>query len=326
MNAEHKMETIESILKEIRKNHGMSAIMQLGDYPTEISCVSTGSLSLDLALGKGIPQGRVTEIKGTESAGKTTLALTIIASAQKDGIAAFIDAEHALDMNWAKTVGVDVDNLLISQPDSGEQALEIAEDLIRSNSVKVVVIDSVSALVPHAELEGSMSDASVGGQSRLMSKAMRKLTAIISKSQVVLIFINQIRMKIGVMFGNPETTSGGQALKFYSSVRIDMRRISRLKVGSVVVGDRIRAKVIKNKVAPPFRTAEFDLMFDSGISQEGELLDLGVEKEIIIKTGAWYNYGQVRLGQGRENSKQFLIDNPKLKEEIKVKLYKESVL
>jgi recombination protein RecA len=279
-------------------------------------------LSLDIALGgAGIPRGRVTELFGPESSGKTTLALHVIASAQKaGGIAAFIDAEHALDPTWAKRLGVDVSSLLISQPDTGEQALDIAEMLISSNSVDVIVVDSVAALTPKAELEGEMGDTHVGLQARLMSQAMRKLTGIINRSKTALVFINQIRMKIGVMFGNPETTPGGRALKFYSSVRIDLRRITTLKDAKGAIGSRVRARVVKNKIAPPFRDTEFDIMFDSGISYEGDLLDLALAAEVVTRSGAWLNYGDMRLGQGRENAKTYLADNPDLCAELKDKV------
>ena len=279
-------------------------------------------MSLDIALGGvGIPRGRVTELFGPESSGKTTLALHIIASAQKaGGIAAFIDAEHALDTTWAKRLGVDVSSLLVSQPDTGEQALDIAEMLIASNSVDVIVVDSVAALTPKAEIEGEMGDSHMGLQARLMSQAMRKLTGIISKSKTALIFINQIRMKIGVMFGNPETTTGGKALKFYSSVRLDLRRLNTLKDNTGAIGSRVKARVVKNKIAPPFREAEFDIMFDSGISYEGDLLDLAMARGIVERSGAWINYGSGRLGQGRENAKKYLVENPELREEIKAKV------
>ncbi len=283
---------------------------------------STGALSLDLALGgRGIPRGRVTELFGPESSGKTTLALHIIANAQRSGgVAAFIDAEHALDPMWAKRIGVDVSSLLISQPDNGEQALEITDMLIRSNSVDVIVIDSVAALTPRAEIEGEMGNSQMAAQARLMSQAMRKLTAVISKSKTSLVFINQLRMKIGVMFGNPETTPGGKALKFYSSVRIDLRRLTTLKDNTGATGSRIRARVVKNKIAPPFREAEFDLMFDKGISYEADLIDLGSSCNVVQKSGAWLNYGDIRLGQGRENAIQYLAQNSQLCEEIKNKI------
>jgi len=314
---------LERVIAQIEKQYGQGAIMQMDErcYP-KIEGISTGSLSLDIALGgAGIPRGRVTELYGPESSGKTTLALHIIANAQKaGGVAAFIDAEHALDPTWAKRLGVDVNSLLISQPDSGEQALDIVEMLIASNSIDVIVVDSVAALTPKAELEGEMGDAHVGLQARLMSQAMRKLTAIISKSKTALIFINQIRMKIGVMFGNPETTPGGRALKFYSSVRIDLRRITTIKDTKGAIGSRVRARVVKNKIAPPFRDTEFDIMFDSGISYEGDLLDLALASNVVTRSGAWLNYGTVRLGQGRENAKKFLLENKGLCDEIKDKV------
>jgi recombination protein RecA len=288
----------------------------------KVAGVLTGSLSLDIALGGvGIPRGRVTELFGPEASGKTTLALHVIASAQRGGgVAAFIDAEHALDTTWAKKLGVDVSSLLVSQPDTGEQALEIVEMLIRSNSIDVIVVDSVAALTPAIEIEGQMGDRHVGLQARLMSQAMRKLTAVIGKSKTVLLFINQIRMKIGVMFGNPETTPGGRALKFYSTIRIDVRRLATIKDGGIAVGSRVRARVVKNKIAPPFREAEFDLMFDHGISYEGDLLDLGVDCGCVEKSGAWLNYGDIRLGQGRENAKKYLAENKDLCDEIKEKI------
>src|SRR5436309_1969240 len=295
--------------------------MKLGEQAAqrEITVIPTGALLLDLALGVGgIPRGRVTELYGPESAGKTTLALHVIAEAQKQGgVAAFIDAEHALDPIYASRIGVKIDDLLISQPDTGEQALEIVEVLVRSNAVDVIVIDSVAALVPKAEIEGEMGDSHVGLQARLMSQALRKLTGAIAKSKCTVVFINQIREKIGVMFGNPETTPGGRALKFYSSVRIDVRRTGSIKEGEVAVGNRTRARVVKNKIAPPFRDAEFDIMFDRGISYEGDLLDLAALGNIVEKTGAWYNYKSTRLGQGRENAKQFLFENKDLAEEIR---------
>ena len=289
------------------------------DAKASVDGIPTGSLGLDIALGgNGVPRGRVLEVFGPESSGKTTLTLHIIASVQKlGGVAAFIDAEHALDPSWAKRLGVKLDDLLVSQPDTGEQALEICELLVRSNAVDVIVIDSVAALIPRAEIEGEMGDTHVGLQARLMSQAMRKLTGAISKSRATVIFINQIREKIGVMFGNPETTPGGRALKFYASVRIDVRRIATIKDGEVSIGNRTRARVVKNKIAPPFREAEFDIMFDRGISYEGDLLDLGVLANIVEKSGAWFNYKTARLGQGRENSKQFLADNPDLAAEIR---------
>jgi recombination protein RecA len=314
---------LQRVIAQIEKQYGQGAIMQMDEHKyAKIEGIGTGSLSLDIALGgAGIPRGRVTELFGPESSGKTTLALHIIANAQRaGGVAAFIDAEHALDTTWAKSVGVDVSSLLVSQPDTGEQALEITELLIESNSVDVIVIDSVAALTPRAEIEGEMSDTQVGLQARLMSKAMRKLTAIINKSKTSLVFINQIRMKIGVMFGNPETTSGGRALKFYSSVRIDLRRITTIKDNTGAVGSRVRARVVKNKIAPPFRDAEFDIMFDSGISYEGDLLDLALGHKVIDRSGTWLNYGDMRLGQGRENAKKFLAENADLCEELKTKI------
>jgi recombination protein RecA len=311
---------LDAALKQIEKSFGAGSIMRLReDEIRSVPGISTGALSLDIALGgRGVPQGRICELFGPEGSGKTTLALHVVASAQKNGgVAAFIDAEHALDPTWARKLGVDLESLLISQPDSGEQALEICETLVRSNAVDVVVIDSVAALIPRAEIEGEMGDTHVGLQARLMSQAMRKLTGAIAKSRTCVIFINQIRMKIGVMFGNPETTPGGNALKFYSSVRIDVRRVTTIKDGENPVGNRVRARVVKNKTAPPFRKAEFDIMFDSGISAVGDLLDLAVENDLIAKQGAWFSYGDVRLGQGRENSKQFLADNADLVEQLR---------
>lgn len=318
-----KQDALQRVIAQIEKQYGSGAIMQMDEHKyARIAGIPTGSLSLDIALGGvGIPRGRVTELFGPESSGKTTLALHVIASAQKaGGIAAFIDAEHALDITWAKKLGVDVAGLLVSQPDTGEQALDITEMLIRSNSVDIIVIDSVSALTPKAEIEGEMGDVHIGLQARLMSQAMRKLTAVISKSKTSLIFINQIRMRIGVMFGNPETTSGGRALKFYSSIRLDVRRIATIKDATGAIGSRVRARVVKNKIAPPFREAEFDIMFDSGISYEGDLLDLGATCDVVQKSGAWLNYGDVRLGQGRENAKKFLAENQDLCDEIKSKI------
>jgi len=317
-----KMQALENALSQIDKAFGSGAIMRLnGDDIMVIPAISTGSISLDLALGgRGMPRGRVIEVFGPESSGKTTLALHVIAHAQKEGIAAFIDAEHALDPMWAKKLGVDIDALLVSQPDTGEQALEICEMLVRSNAVDIIVIDSVAALIPRAELEGEMGDTHIGLQARLMSQAMRKLTGAISKSDCMVIFINQLREKIGVMFGSPETTPGGRALKFYSAIRVDIRRIGSIKDGDLPIGNRVRARVVKNKTAPPFRTAEFDIMFDEGISATGDLIDLAVDDGIIDKSGSWFSYGETRLGQGRENSKQFLADDPKLFEEIKAKV------
>ncbi len=309
--------------EQIEKKYGKGAIMKLGEHPTrlDISVISTGALSLDLALGVGgIPRGRITEIYGPEASGKTTLALQIIAEAQKaGGVAAFIDAEHALDPVYAKNLGVDVDNLLVSQPDTGEQALEIAETLVRSGAVDVIVIDSVAALVPRAEIEGEMGDPQMGLQARLMSQALRKLAGAISKSKTCAIFINQVREKIGIMFGNPETTPGGRALKFWSTIRIEVRKIESIKQGVEDIGSRVRAKVVKNKVAPPFKIAEFDIMYGEGISRDGSLIDIGLETGIIQKSGSWYNYGEKKLGQGREGAKQFLKENLKLALEIENK-------
>ncbi|MBN2137066.1 MAG: recombinase RecA [Sedimentisphaerales bacterium] len=318
-----KSNALERVIAQIEKEYGQGAIMQMDEHSyAKIEGVSTGSLSLDIALGgAGIPRGRITELYGPESSGKTTLALHIIANAQKaGGVAAFIDAEHALDTTWAKRLGVDVSSMLVSQPDTGEQALDIAEMLIASNSVDVIVVDSVAALTPKAELEGNIGDTHVGLQARLMSQAMRKLTGIINRSKTALVFINQIRMKIGVMFGNPETTPGGRALKFYSSIRVDLRRITTIKDAKGAIGSRVRARVVKNKIAPPFRDTEFDIMFDSGISYEGDLLDLALAENVVDKSGAWLNYGSVRLGQGRENAKSFLSENTDLRKEIKSKV------
>ncbi len=318
---------IEMAMGQIEKQFGKGSIMRLGqkDAVAVIASIPTGSISIDYALGVGgMPRGRVIEIYGPESSGKTTLALQVIAQAQaKGGMAAFVDAEHALDATYANKLGVNLENLLVSQPDNGEQALEIVEVLIRSNSVDVVVVDSVAALVPKAEIEGEMGEAQMGLQARLMSQALRKLTGAVSKSNTCLIFINQLREKIGVMFGNPETTTGGRALKFYSSVRVDIRRIASIKDGDQVVGGRTRVKIVKNKLAPPFREAEFDIMYGEGISKEGDLLDLGVEKRIIEKSGTWFAYGGERLGQGRENAKQFLKDNRDTFKAIEEKVRKE---
>ena len=321
-----RAKAIDSALTQIERQFGKGSIMRLGQREAlAIPIIPTGSLAVDYAVGVGgLPRGRVVEIYGPESSGKTTMALSVVGQAQQHGgVAAFIDAEHALDAEYAGKLGVDIDNLLVSQPDYGEQALEIAEMLVRSNAVDIVVIDSVAALVPRAELEGEMGDSHVGLQARLMSQALRKLTAIVAKSKTCLIFINQIREKIGVMFGSPETTSGGRALKFYSSVRLDIRRIAALKDGDQVTGARARVKVVKNKVAAPFRLAEFDIDYGEGISRVGELIDLGVQYNIVGKSGAWYNYGDVRLGQGRENSKQFLRDNLDLADEIEKSLREE---
>ncbi len=316
----NKEKAVDLAVTQIERQYGKGAIMKLGadTMPGEIPVLSTGSLSLDLALGVGgLPRGRVVEIYGPEASGKTTLALHVISEAQKKGgIAAFIDAEHALDIHYAKRLGVKTDDLLISQPDTGEQALEITEILIRSGAVDVIVIDSVAALVPKAEIEGEMGDAHMGLQARLMSQALRKLTATISKSHTILLFVNQIRMKIVVMFGNPETTTGGNALKFYSSVRLDIRRIASIKQGQEVVGSRTKVRIVKNKVAPPFKEVEFDLIHGEGISKEGELLDLAVEKNIVEKSGTWYAYQNQRIGQGRENAKQYLKENSKILEDL----------
>ena len=315
-----KESALQRAVQQIEKQFGKGAVMKMNEQPRiATDGIPTGSLSLDIALGGvGVPRGRVVEIFGPESSGKTTLTLHIIANAQKTGgTAAFIDAEHALDPSWAKRLGVKLDELLVSQPDSGEQAMEICELLVRSNAVDVVVIDSVAALIPRAEIEGEMGDSHMGLQARLMSQALRKLTSAISRSRTTVIFINQLREKIGVMFGNPETTTGGRALKFYSSVRIDVRRITTIKEGEVAVGARTRARVVKNKIAPPFRDAEFDIMFDRGISYEGDLIDLAVTANVVDKSGAWYNYKTLRLGQGRETAKQFLFDNKPLAQEIR---------
>jgi recombination protein RecA len=321
-----KTRAIDLALTQIEKQFGKGSIMRLGtkDALVPVDVIPTGAISFDAALGVGgVPRGRVVEIFGPESSGKTTIALHIIAEAQKrGGMAAFVDAEHALDAGYAKKLGVDVDNLLVSQPDFGEQALEIAEALVRSNAIDVLVIDSVAALVPKAELDGDMGDSMPGLQARLMSQAMRKLTGIISKSKTCIIFINQIREKIGVMFGNPETTTGGRALKFYSSVRIDIRRIGAIKDGDVVVGNRTKVKIVKNKIAAPFREAEFDILYGEGISKEGDLLDLAAERNIIEKSGAWYSYGGERIGQGRENARGFMRDNPDIRKRVEIAVRK----
>ena len=318
---------IDNAVSQIEKQFGKGSIMRLGQRGAiaPMESISTGSISIDYALGiGGVPRGRVVEIFGPESSGKTTLALQVIAEAQKiGGMAAFVDAEHALDAQYAQKLGVDLENLLVSQPDNGEQALEIVEVLVRSNSVDVVVVDSVAALVPKAEIEGEMGEAQMGLQARLMSQALRKLTGVVSKSKTTLVFINQLREKIGVMFGNPETTTGGRALKFYASVRIDIRRIASIKDGDQVIGGRTRVKVVKNKVAPPFREAEFDVMYGEGISKEGDLLDLAVEKRIVEKSGAWFAFGGERLGQGRENAKQFLKENPSVRQAVEDRVRKE---
>ena len=326
-NDRERLKAIEMAVGQIEKQFGKGSIMRLGqkDAVATIPAISTGAVSLDYALGiGGVPRGRVVEIFGPESSGKTTLSLQIIAEAQKlGGMAAFVDAEHALDAKYAQKLGVDLDNLLVSQPDNGEQALEIVEVLVRSNGVDVVVVDSVAALVPRAEIEGEMGEAQMGLQARLMSQALRKLTGAVSKSKTCLIFINQLREKIGVMFGNPETTTGGRALKFYSSVRIDIRRIGAIKDGDAVVGGRTRVKVVKNKVAPPFREAEFDVMYGEGISKEGDLLDLAVDRKIVDKSGTWFAFNGDRLGQGRENVKQFLKDNPAVFKALEEKVRRE---
>lgn len=320
MASEEKMKALDAALAQIEKQYGKGSVMKLGDQSANmgIDVVPTGSLSLDLALGLGgMPRGRIIEIYGPESSGKTTVALHVVAEVQKmGGIAGFIDAEHALDPTYASHIGVDIDNLYISQPDNGEQALEITETMVRSGAVDVIIVDSVAALVPKAEIDGEMGDSHVGLHARLMSQALRKLTGIISKSNCVVIFINQLREKVGVMFGNPETTTGGRALKFYASVRLDVRRIETLKVGGEVVGNRTRVKVVKNKVAPPFKEAEFDIMFGKGISKEGDILDLAVLHDIINKAGAWYSYNGEKIGQGRENTKLYLANNPDVMEEV----------
>lgn len=321
-----KRKALDVALNQIEKQFGKGSIMRLGDnIKMNLDIIPTGSLNLDIALGiGGIPRGRIIEIYGPESSGKTTVALHVIAEAQKNGgIAAFIDAEHALDPLYSQKLGVDIDNLIISQPDTGEQALEITESLVRSGAVDIVVIDSVAALVPKAEIEGEMGDSHIGLQARLMSQALRKLAGAISKSNTTCIFINQLREKVGVMFGSPETTSGGRALKFYSSVRMDIRRIETLKQGDEMIGNRTRVKVVKNKVAPPFKQAEFDIMYGLGISKEGNILDAGVTSDIIKKSGSWYSYGEERLGQGRENSKDFLIENPSISDEIELLIRKK---
>jgi recombination protein RecA len=320
---EDKKRALDLALSQIEKQYGKGAIMKLGaEEKVDVPAISTGSLSLDIALGVGgLPRGRVIEIFGPEASGKTTMTLHCIAEVQKaGGVAAFIDAEHALDLTYAKKLGVQADDLLVSQPDTGEQALEIAETLVRSGAIDLIVVDSVAALTPRAEIEGEMGDAHMGLQARLMSQALRKLTAAIAKSLTTVIFINQIRMKLGVMFGNPETTTGGNALKFYSSVRLDIRRIESIKEGQDVMGSRVRVKVVKNKMAPPFRQAEFDIMFAEGISKTGELVDMGVDKKIIEKSGAWYSYKGERIGQGRDAARDFLKNNPSTAREIEMKL------
>lgn len=318
-----KFKALDVAVSQIEKNHGKGSIMKLGtNNVLDVQTISTGSISLDMSLGVGgVPRSRITEIYGPESSGKTTLALHTVAEAQKaGGIAAFIDAEHAFDPSYSRKLGVDIDNLLVSQPDTGEQALDITETLVRSGAVDIIVIDSVAALVPQAEIDGEMGDSHMGLQARLMSQALRKLTGIVSRSKTCLIFINQLRMKIGVMFGNPETTTGGNALKFYASTRIDIRRIGAIKDGEDVVGNRCRVKVVKNKVAPPFKSTEFDIRYGEGISREGDIIDLGVAKEIIQKSGTWYSYGKERIGQGRENARKFLKETPKVAQEIEKKI------
>ena len=314
MEKDEKLKALDAAIGQIEKQFGKGAVMKLGDPTAQmnVETIPTGSLSLDIALGLGgIPRGRIVEIYGPESSGKTTVTLHMVAEVQKmGGIAGFIDAEHALDPVYARNIGVDIDNLYISQPDNGEQALEITETMVRSGAIDIVVVDSVAALVPKAEIDGDMGDSHVGLQARLMSQALRKLTAVISKSNCVVVFINQLREKVGVMFGNPETTTGGRALKFYSSVRLDVRKVESLKQGGEVIGNRTRVKVVKNKVAPPFKEAEFDIMFGKGISREGDILDLAAEQNVIVKSGAWYAYEGNKIGQGRENAKQYLRDNP----------------
>ena len=320
MAQEDKLKALDAALAQIEKQFGKGSVMKLGDSSANmnIETVPTGSLSLDIALGLGgVPKGRIVEIYGPESSGKTTVALHMVAEVQKrGGIAGFIDAEHALDPVYAKNIGVDIDNLYISQPDNGEQALEITETMVRSNAVDIIIVDSVAALVPKAEIDGDMGDSHVGLQARLMSQALRKLTGVISKSNCSVIFINQLREKVGIMFGNPETTTGGRALKFYSSIRMDVRRIEALKQNGEVIGNRTRVKVVKNKVAPPFREAEFDIMFGKGISKEGDIIDLGVNANIVEKSGSWYAYNGAKIGQGRENAKLYLAQNPLICEEI----------
>ena len=327
MSLEDKSKALESALGLIERNYGSGSIMRLGDNTTvNIEAISTGSLGLDLALGiGGLPKGRIIEVYGPESSGKTTLALQVVASAQKkEGICAFIDAEHALDPVYAKNLGVDVDKLLVSQPDAGEQALEIADTLVKSGAVDVLVVDSVAALVPKAELEGDMGDSHMGLHARLMSQALRKLTSSISRSNAMVIFINQIRMKIGVMFGSPETTTGGNALKFYASVRLDIRRIGAIKDKDQIVGNQTRVKVVKNKVAPPFKITEFDILYGEGISKEGEIIDLGVAEGFVEKSGSWYSFNGNRIGQGRENAKKFLLDNKEIADEIEGMIRKKN--
>ena len=320
---ENKLKAIENAMSQIEKQFGKGSIMKLGEHSTlNVDSISTGCLDLDIALGiGGVPRGRIIEIYGPESSGKTTVALHVAAEAQKlGGAVAFVDAEHALDPSYARNLGVDTENLIVSQPDTGEQGLEIAEALVRSGAIDVLVVDSVAALVPRAEIEGEMGDSHVGLQARLMSQALRKLTGTINKSKCVVIFINQLREKVGIMFGNPETTTGGRALKFYSSIRMDVRRIDSIKQGDEIVGNRTRVKIMKNKVAPPFKQAEFDIMYNEGISRTGNIVDVGVKENIVQKSGAWFSYGDIRLGQGRENAKQYLKENPEVALEIENKI------
>ncbi|HIQ98630.1 MAG TPA: recombinase RecA [Candidatus Scybalocola faecavium] len=324
LDKSEKLKALDAALAQIEKQYGKGSVMKLGDKGSsmDVETVPTGALSLDLALGLGgIPKGRIIEIYGPESSGKTTVTLHMVAEVQKrGGIAGFIDAEHALDPAYARNIGVDIDNLYISQPDNGEQALEITETMVRSGAVDIVVVDSVAALVPKAEIDGDMGDSHVGLQARLMSQALRKLTAAISRSNCIVIFINQLREKVGVMFGSPETTTGGRALKFYSSIRLDIRRIESLKMGGEIVGNRVRIKVVKNKIAPPFKEAEFDIMFGKGISREGDVLDLAANVGIIVKSGAWYSYNEAKIGQGRENTKQYLKEHPQILDEVENKV------
>lgn len=324
MDKSEKLKALDAAISRIEKDYGKGSVMKLGDKGTamDVETVPTGSLSLDLALGLGgLPKGRVIEIYGPESSGKTTVTLHMVAEVQKrGGIAGFIDAEHALDPAYARNIGVDIDNLYISQPDNGEQALEITETMVRSGAIDIIVVDSVAALVPKAEIDGDMGDSHVGLQARLMSQALRKLTAVISKSNCIVIFINQLREKVGVMFGNPETTTGGRALKFYSSIRLDIRRIEAIKQGGEIVGNRTRVKVVKNKVAPPFKEAEFDIMFGKGISREGDILDLAANTGIVNKSGAWYSYNDAKIGQGRENTKAYFRENPAIMDEVEHKV------
>lgn len=321
---EDKLKALDAAISNIEKQFGKGSVMKLGDSTANmnVECIPTGSLSLDIALGLGgVPKGRVVEIYGPESSGKTTVALHMVAEVQKrGGIAGFIDAEHALDPVYARNIGVDIDNLYISQPDSGEQALEICETMVRSGAIDIVIVDSVAALVPKAEIDGDMGDSHMGQQARLMSQALRKLTGIVNKTGCSVVFINQLREKIGVMFGNPETTTGGRALKFYASVRLDVRRVETLKAGGEMVGNRARVKVVKNKVAPPFKEAEFDIMFGKGISREGDILDLAANCGVVIKSGSWYAYNSEKIGQGRENAKKYLLENPTIMEEIETKV------